>query len=245
MPVMMRTIALCCLLLLIAFPLFSQEAAQAEPPKAESAVASGTPVVQFVFDWKAQNPPRYSVAIDSTGRATYRSEPSANPNGGVAPEPYLIEWTASEATRTKVFDDARKANYFEGNFEAKAKVAQTGVKTLTFKDASRTHSTSYNYSENPSIRELTQMFQAIATTADAGRRLTHDLRYDKLAIDRDLKELEASQKQGSALEFNAVSPVLQQIAQDPSVMRMSQQRARQILAAAGLSLNGPARASRP
>lgn len=241
---MKRTIAaLIPALLLFACSLFAQEPAQAEPPKAESAATSATPVVQFTFDWRALNPPRYSIAIDSTGRATYHSEPSADPNGGAAPEPYHLEWTASEATRTKIFEDARKVNYFDGQFESKIKVAQTGVKTLTFKDPSRTHSTSYNYSENPTIRELTQIFQAIGATAEIGRRLGHDLRFDKLAIDRDLKDLQASQKQGAALEINAVSPVLQQIAQNPAVMKMSQQRARQILAAAGLSTSGPERAA--
>lgn len=240
---MKRTVVLIPALLLLASSLFAQEPAQAEPPKAESASASSSPVVQFLFDWRALNPPRYSVAIDATGRATYHSEPSADPNGGAAPEPYQLEWTASDAIRTKIFDDVRKVNYFDGQFEAKVKVAQTGVKTLTFKDASRTHSASYNYSENPTIRELTQIFQSIGATAETGRRLGHDLRYDKLAIDRDLKELQASQKQGSALEINAIAPVLQQIAQNSAVMRMSQQRARQILTAAGLSTSGPERAA--
>jgi hypothetical protein len=245
MPVMTRTLALITAVLLFSVGAWAQEPAQAEPPKTESPISSATPVVRFVFDWRAQDPPRYSVAVDATGRATYRSEPSANPNGGVAPEPYQVEWTATEATRTKIFDDARRLNYFDGNFASKAKVAQTGVKTLSYKDPSRDHSTSYNYSENPSIRELTQTFQGMATTAEAGRRLTHDLRYDKLGIDRDLKTLQESQKNGFAVEFGSVLPILQQIADDPAVMRMSQQRARQILAAAGFSTSGTAKAARP
>ena len=231
--------------LLFGARVWAQEPAQAEPPKAESSISSATPVVRFVFDWKPQNPPRYSVAVDSTGRATYHSEPSPDLNGGSAPEPYQVEWTVSEETRTKIFDDARKLNYFEGNFEAKAKVAQTGVKTLTYRDPTHDHSTTYNYSENPSIREVTQIFQSMATAAEAGRKLTHDLRYDKLGIDRDLKSLQESQKGGFAMELGSVVPILQQIAEDPAVMRMSQQRARQILAAGGFGTSGTAKASRP
>ena len=242
---MKRTIFLLSLIILLTCSLFCQDSAQAERPPTATEIASANAVVQFLFDWNVQNPPRYSVAIDSTGRATYHSEPAADRNGGAAPEPYQLEWTASESIRSKVFEAARKANYFEGNFEAKVKVAQTGTKTLTYKEQSRTHTASYNYSENASIRELTQIFQAIGTTADAGRRLAHDLRYDKLSIDRDLKDLQASQKQGSALEIAAVSPVLQQIAEDASVMRMSQQRARQILSAAGIAITVSSQATRP
>jgi hypothetical protein len=119
------------------------------------------------------------------------------------------------------------------------------VKTLSYKDQAHDHSTSYNYSENPNIRELTQIFQAMATTAEAGRKLTHDLRFDKLGIDRDLEGLQESQKQGFALEIVSILPILQQIADDPALMRMSQQRARQILSAAGLNTSGSATAARP
>jgi hypothetical protein len=226
---MKRTIAVLSILFFLVIAAWAQEPAQAQPPG-----KSGIPVVQFIFDWRVQNPPRYSVAIDNTGRATYRSEPSADPNGGSAPDPYQVEWTVSEATRTKVFDAARQLDYFQGKFEAKAKVAQTGMKTLTYKDSSRDNSTSYNYSENPLVRDLTRIFQAIAATAEMGRKLTHDVRYNKLGVDSDLKALEEEQKSGGAIEVLSIAPVLQQIAKDGAMFRMSQQRAKSILKAAGI-----------
>ena len=227
----MRNVLLTLTALLMSWFAVAQEPAQAQPPD-----RPGIPVVQFVFDWRAQNPPRYSVAIASDGRATYRSEPGADPNGGSAPEPYLLEWTATDATRDKVFDSAKKLNYFHGKFESNAKVAQTGVKTLTFKDSSHDNSTSYNYSENPLVRDLTHIFQSISTTAEIGRKLTHDLRFDKLGIDADLKVLQEQQHQNDALEIVSIAPVLQRIAGDSSMLRMSQQRAREILRAAGLGV---------
>jgi hypothetical protein len=226
---MKRTFALLSVLLFLALATFAQEPAQAQPPE-----RPGTPVVQFLFDWRVQNPPRYSIAIDSAGRATYRSEPTGDPNGGSAPDPYQVEWTVSEATRTKVFDAARQLNYFQGNFEAKAKVAQTGIKTLTYKDSSRDHSTSYNYSENPLIRDLTHVFQSIAATAEMGRKLAYDVRYNKLGVDSDLKALQEEQRSGGAIEFLSIAPILQQVANDSAMFRMSQQRAHAILKAAGI-----------
>jgi hypothetical protein len=209
--------------------LSAQEPAQSQPPG-----KPGTPTVTYLSDWRAQDPPRYSISVDSSGRATYHSEPAANPNGGSAPEPYFVEWTATEPTRSRIFELAQKTNYFEGNFTSKAKVADTGLKTLRYQDQARDHSASYNYSENPAVRELTEIFQSIEATAEMGRKLQYDARYSKLAIDQDLKYLQQAQRGHEAIEFGSVEPILQQIAGDTSMLRMAQQRAAQILKMAGL-----------
>ena len=203
-----------------------------------------TAVVRFGFDWPAQNPPRYSITVDANGHATYRSEPAADANGGSAPEPYTVEWNATDDTRRKIFEDVEKANYLHGNFEAKAKVAMTGMKTLAYKDASHDASATFNYSENPEVRDLTHIFQSIAFTAEVGRKLEHDIRFDKLGVDSDLKGLQEQQKQGNAMEFGSIAPLLQKIASDYAMMRMSQQRAKEMLRSAGLSSDPPAAAEK-
>jgi hypothetical protein len=218
--------------LLISAVLLCALAALAQDPVPSKAGAS---VVRFSLEWKIQNPPHYLIRIDSNGPATYDSQPTADADGASAPDPYHAEWTASEVTRSKVFDDLQKLNYLQGHYESKAKVAQTGTKTLSYKDASHDTSATYNYSENPLIRDLTQMFQSIATTAEMGRKLEHDARFNKLGIDADLKSLQDEQRDGNAIELAAVQEILQKIADDPNMMRMSQQRAKAILRAAGLS----------
>ncbi|ABF42618.1 hypothetical protein Acid345_3617 [Candidatus Koribacter versatilis Ellin345] len=227
---MKRTTLVLSILLFVSLAAGAQEPAPSLPP-----AKAGTAAVQFVFDWSVQNPPRYEISVDSTGRATYHCEPAADEKGGSAPDAYSVEWTASEATRTKIFDAAEKLDYFkDGNYDTKAKVAKTGVKTLTYKDGSRDSSTRYNYSENPLVRDLTHIFQSIATTAEMGRKLRHDFRFDKLGVEADLKALQEEQKQGNALEFGSIAPILQKIIDDPNMMRMSQQRAKDMLRVAAL-----------
>lgn len=231
---MKKIVALLSIFVCSALSSYAQETAQATTPG-----KPGIPVVQFTCDWRAQNPPLYSIAIDSAGRATYHSQPTADPNGGSAPPPYSVEWTAGNETRAKIFEAIEKLDYLQGNFETHARVAQTGIKTITYKDLSHNTSITYNYSDNPSLQNLTRMFLSIQSTAEAGRQLAHDLRYDKLAIDADLKSLQEQQRSGNAIEFGSVEPILQRIANDPAMMRMSQQRARAMLQAAGLSLSPP------
>jgi hypothetical protein len=223
---MKRYFWLCFAILFCAFAGFAQDTVSAAPARAAT--------VRFELTWKEQNPPHYAITIDSAGRATYSSEPTVGEDGGTAPEPYAVEWTATEATRSKVFESVQKLNYLQGQFESRAKVAHTGSKTLSYKDASHDTSTRYNYSENPQVKELTQIFQSIATTAEMARKLIHDARFDKLGVDADLKALQEEQSEGNAVEIIAAQAILQKIAEDPNMMRMSQQRAKAILRAAGV-----------
>lgn len=226
---MKRTIVVLAVIFL-ALPALAQHDAQAQPPN-----KPGSPVVQFTFEWHQQNPSWYSIAIEDGGRATFHAQPAVDPNGGTAPEPYFVEWTATAAVRQRIFSDVEKLHFLQGNFAGKAKVADTGLKTLSYKDLSHDNSTSYNYSDNPLIQDLTRTFQAIEATADIGRQLLHDMRYDKLAVDGDLKALQHDQREGTAIEFGSVQPILQQIANDPGVLHIAQQRAAEILKAASLS----------
>jgi hypothetical protein len=115
----------------------------------------------------------------------------------------------------------------------------TGKKTLSYRDASHDNSITFNYSDNATVRDLTHLFQAIEATTESGRKLVYDLRYDKLGVDADLKGLQEQQRQGDAEEFGAIEPILQKIANDDDMLRMSQQRAKEILRTAGLNPAAP------
>ena len=52
------------------------------------------------------------------------------------------------------------------------------------------NSTSYNWSQNADVQELSRLFMAIANTFDYGRKLAFEYRFDKLGMDARLKELE-------------------------------------------------------
>ncbi len=58
-----------------------------------------------------------------------------------------------------------------------------------------------------------------------GRRLTYYHHYQKLALDDELKQMEDQAKGGQLAEMQAVSPVLQKIYDDTSVMNVVRARA--------------------
>ena len=81
----------------------------------------------------------------------------------------------------------------------------------------------------PAIQELTAVFQNLSTTLEYGRRLNFFHKYQKLALDEDLKRMEALQRENSLGDVQAIAPVLKQIADDQSVITVTRSRALRLL----------------
>jgi hypothetical protein len=69
----------------------------------------------------------------------------------------------------------------------------------------------------------------MSTTFELSRKLDYDLRFDKLGLDRDLKGMEEVNKHHGLIELQVISPTLQRIANDNSIINISRQRARRLL----------------
>jgi hypothetical protein len=184
------------------------------------------PVVSFSLNFPQLAPPFYNIAIESSGRAEYKSTPKPQNEG----DPYQVKFVASEATRTRLFELARQLNFFRGNYEyTKSKVAFTGTKTLTFRNGSEEHSTTYNWSDNPLVQEITAIFQNIEETIELGHQLEDKYRFDKLGVDAVLKNLESEAKDNRLAEIQAIQPILTRVAKDGTLMNISRRRAEFLL----------------
>jgi len=199
-----------------------------------AALAQSSPVnatVSFTLDFPQSDPSHYSIRVGDDGNSAYESEARVGAQSDEK-DSFHLEFVASPNTRTKIFDLARKSNYFQGQLEANKKnIAMSGAKTLTYKDAQRNISANYNYSLIPAVQELTALFQSISMTCEFGRRLQYDHHYQKLALDEELKRMEEMSKDGSLAEVQAVGPSLTKIANDISVMNVLRARAQRLLAA--------------
>jgi hypothetical protein len=196
------------------------------PTYADAPAAA--PTVSFELTWPQADPQWYSISISSTGAVTYKSQPRLQDHE-TAGDPFTMEFTATEETRTRIFDLAKATNYFQGDFEFKGNIAKTGTKTLTYRDGDKESHTTINYSGNPQLMQEVSIFQNISNTMELGRRLAFQIRFDKLGVDALLKRMEELDKQGSLLEIQAIEPVLKQIATDRSFMNIARQRAQRLL----------------
>lgn len=192
------------------------------------SIATVTPVITYEQKWPAADPSWYEISIDSSGNASYSSKALAK-QGEEEGAPYVLKFIASAPTRTQVFQLARDLNQFNGNFETRAKIAQTGVKTLTYRDGEQKSHTSLNYSDNQQMNQLIGIFQRISTTLELAQKLDFDLRFDKLGLDRDLKSMERLEKDRQLGELQVIAPTLERIANDNGIMNIARQRARRLL----------------
>jgi hypothetical protein len=210
--------------------------------------------VTFKQVWKEAQPAEFEIVIHRGGQAEYLSQDKnlSQPQERSSPvesnaeqktqledagsqEAFKKDFQASDTLRQRIFSLAESVKFFDGQFDfTKHAIAQTGRKTLSYADPSRRTSTTYNYSEDPTIQELTAIFQGISTTIESGRKLDFDRRFDKLSLDQDLRALEEQSNEGRLYEVQAIAPLLQRLATDRTVLHIAQQRAERILKKAGL-----------
>jgi hypothetical protein len=192
-------------------------------------IAADPAIITFSLDFPNSSPEHYSIAVQSDGHSHYESSGKISADSDVRDD-YQTDFTFSDPTRARIFELAAQAHYFSGKVDSgNKKLAFTGAKKLIYKDGQRNSSADYNYSQQPAVQQLTTLFQSVAATLEFGRRLTYFHRYQKLALDDELKRMEDQAKRGDLVELQAVSPVLQHIYEDTSVMNVVRARALRIV----------------
>lgn len=196
-----------------------------------SARAEKLATITFTLDFPGSVPDHYSITVNSSGHVSYTSGSKKNADSD---EPFHYEFTLSHSTRSRIFDLAARARYFAGDINySKHAIASTGAKTLSYKDAQRSTQATYNYTTNQPVQQLTTIFQNISATLEFVQRLQFEHKYQKLALEEELKRMEDAARQNTLEEVQAAAPILKQILADSSVMNVTRARAQRLLAKAG------------
>jgi hypothetical protein len=191
--------------------------------------AADSATVTFSLNFPGSDPDYFSISVQSDGHAGYQSSDKVSSDSDDR-ETYQTEFVLSDATRTQIFELAARARYFSGKVDSgNKKLAFTGTKKLSYTDAQKNFTADYNYSSEPAVQQLTSLFQGISATMEFGRRLAYYHHYQKLALDEELRHMEAQASAGELGELQAVKPILQSIYDDPSVINIVRARAERIV----------------
>ncbi len=187
------------------------------------------PTLTFTLDFPGSQPDHYSLRADSNGKGQYESRSKLS-NESDDEDSFKYDFKISPATTQKMFALAARAKYFLKDIDSHRKnMAFTGKKTLAYQDAQRSGESTYNFSADPAVQQLTSLFQNLSATLEFGHRLEYDHRYQKTALEEELKRLEETAQSNLVIEISAIAPVLQQIVDDSSVMNVSRARAQRLL----------------
>jgi len=188
----------------------------------------------FTLDFPTSLPEHYSIRVQSDGSARYESSGRVSADSDET-DSFDLDFTLAAETRQKIFDLVAKAGYFQKDVDSHHKgLAFTGKKTLGYKDARRSGESTYNYSPNPAVQDLTALMQSLSATLEFGHRLQYDHHYQKLALDEELKRMEEMARGNQLVEVTAIQPILDQIIADPSVINVTRARAQRLLDRAGI-----------
>jgi hypothetical protein len=200
----------------------------AQNPQLQTKNGRRFPTVIFnsVF-WNA-NPPSYSIALDSTGAATYQSIQDSVERTGV---PYTIEFQSTDATRRVTFNIARQLNFLNGDFPVSLGSPQNNpVRTLAYHDITFNNQITYSESPDSDIQELTSVFEEISATFEFARRLAYLHQHDKGELEPELVRMQTSAEHHLLRELQAVTPALRSIVSDASLSESVRKHAEAILA---------------
>jgi len=195
--------------------------------------AQAPAVITFTIDFPTSQPEHYSIRVQSDGVARYQSSGRFSPDSDET-DSFDLDFTVGAETRQKIFDLAAKAGYFQKDVDSNHKnLAFTGKKTLAYKDEQRSGESTYNYSPQPAVQDLTNLMQSLSATLEFGHRLQYDRHYQKLALDQEFKRMEELSRSSELIEVAAIQPILDQIIADQSVINVTRARAQRLLDRAG------------
>ena len=136
------------------------------------------------------------MAVQGDGHAKYESTGKISADSDERDD-YQTEFSVSDGTRARIFQLARQAHYFSGKVDSgNKKLAFTGAKKLSYSDGQQNTAAEYNYSSLQPVQQLTTIFQNVAATLEYGRRLSYFHRYQKLALDNELRHMEDQARHG-------------------------------------------------
>ncbi|MGA2004625.1 MAG: hypothetical protein ABSG70_14665 [Terriglobales bacterium] len=202
-------------------------------PAAAGEAGQSLRVVMFTLDFPESQPEHYSIRVAGEGPSLYESSGRLSADSDDK-DSFDFNFTLSDETRSKIFALAAKAGYFQKDLESHHKgMAFTGKKTLSYKDAQRAGESTYNYSSNAAAQELTSLLQNLSATLEFGHRLDYYRRYQKLALDEELKRMQEMAKDNLLVEMSAIHPILEQIAADQAVVNIARARAQRLMDGVG------------
>lgn len=217
----------------ISFPLLSFVLVGCTLPAAAQGPAAIQTLAQahivYTFENPQLQPARYSITIQEDGAGHFVSQPGTAPTDStddVFPAPIDREIRLDESLRTQLFSYARTHKFFQGTCDrGKGNLAFTGKKTLSYTGSDGQGSCSFVWAGDPVLQSISDDLVSVALTLEFGRRLSVEVRHDRLGLDAELASLEDAVKDRRAVDLPNIAPELQTIATDQDVMERARKRA--------------------
>jgi len=210
-----------------AMPLALCSLAFGQNPQLQTVNGQRFPTVVFTWTLWTADPSYYSIAVDSSGSATYRSAPTALVHSGV---PYMVEFQVGDRTRREIFNISQQLEYF--GQEIKTLVdspANSSVLTLSYHYSRLNNEITYSTTSDEELEEITSIFEGVSETLESGRRLNYFHEHNPEELDSELTNMAGKDDHHQLRDLQALSATLYGIAFDKRLAAATRHRAELLL----------------
>jgi hypothetical protein len=180
--------------------------------------AADAPRLILSKKFPGSKPEFMQIVLDPGGAAEYRE---------AVDEDLPVKFKLSEAETRAIFELADKLEHFQHPLEAQVKVpvAFMGAKTFAYQSGSEKHEVSFNYSADPNAQALQDWFERMAESAQYSIELERAAKYDRLGVDKALRNLMAALDRNRLVGAEQYLPMLDRIAKNESYMHTARAKA--------------------
>ena len=209
----------------------AQDPASSRPDAVGSA--SADPVITVDYSNPGLAPSAWTLTVHPDGTAHFTSEmapPPRESKGELGIPKIDRDIQVSPRFAAGIFATAEHHSWFNQQCESHQKVAFQGNKKVSYRGPHGSGSCTFNYSKDKEIESLGDSLVAVASTVMEGVKLELLLQHDPLGLDREIEALASAAHEGRAQQLNAITDILQHLAQDDHVMDKVRKQATLLLA---------------
>jgi hypothetical protein len=161
--------------------------------------------------------PAYAqVTVERSGAVEYKES---------AEDDFSLKFKLTAAEAESVFALADKLGHFKNPLESPLKVAFMGKKTFRWENGAEKSEQQFNYSEDVSAQQLLDWFERMSESAQARLDLERAAKYDRLGLDKTLRQLLASMDRKRLVGLEQYLPMLDRIVNNESYMHTARAKA--------------------
>jgi hypothetical protein len=164
-------------------------------------------------------PPYMQLTLDKSGNAEYREAPD---------DELPLKFKLADSEVQTVFALADKLDHFKNPLESPLKVAFMGKKTFRWEQGAQKSEQEFNYSSDLNAQALLDWFERMAESAQGRMLLESSAKYDRLGVDKALRQLWASMDRKRLVALEQYLPMLDRIANNESYMHTARSKAAEL-----------------
>ena len=202
-------------------PAFKSEHSPPNQPTAQED--KGPAKLTFTKTLKGSIPEFCQITVDENGDGSYEGRKLDEASN---PRPLKL----SPATARQLFDLAAQLGNLQNiDLESHRRVANLGSKTLTYQQGNQVNRAAFNYTQNRTAQELTDLFEKVASVEQHITNLEFATKYDPLRLPEELLLVQIDLNNKALAGTELMVPTLEAIAKNPRFLHLAQTRAQDIL----------------